>query len=541
MIPAAMAAFVVSMLSLLVCSWNHPLFPPDEGRYTQASVAMASGGGWLVPMRDGKPHLTKPPLAYWAQAICIRVLGKSELAARLPSMIAASATVALTLLAGWRFAGRRTGLLAAALLTAMPLQITIGFLATTDALLSLFWFGALVCGLTAIENGRAAWAWVMWACVALGLLVKGPLAFAPIGVLLIWLALSSRTALARRLRFWPGVPISVAPLAVWAALVWRSHPETKEIWYDQIVGRAIGTGDHNEPVWYYLPVFLAGLFPATTLMVLPWLNAPAAACGRFLRSGSTAALFALAVIVPLLMFSLVVGKLPSYLLPLCAPMALCGAIAIGGWLDGRHDRATTGFRPPETVLTLLFCAIGIAIAGFAALFIMSRERTWMAAPLLLPVIGAAWLLRRWKSGPRARAAPLGAWWLATMLGWMWLFQTINHLRAPSSARALVSEFRAAAGGRPPRVLVYGFRDETIEFYAGSPATTLGEPKDLIEAADQEPERTFVLVDASDRDWKAFQEHFGQALSRYGPAETRTLWRNRLVHVLRPLASSAPSG
>ncbi len=50
------------------------IYEPDEGRYTATAINMLKSGDWLVPTVDGEhPHLTKPPITYWALAASMGV------------------------------------------------------------------------------------------------------------------------------------------------------------------------------------------------------------------------------------------------------------------------------------------------------------------------------------------------------------------------------------------------------------------------------------------------------------------------------------
>ena len=65
------------------------IWEPDEGRYTATALNMLDRGDWLVPTLDGEtPHLTKPPITYWAIATCVEIFGRNEWAARIPGALA---------------------------------------------------------------------------------------------------------------------------------------------------------------------------------------------------------------------------------------------------------------------------------------------------------------------------------------------------------------------------------------------------------------------------------------------------------------------
>ncbi|MEK7867008.1 MAG: glycosyltransferase family 39 protein, partial [Planctomycetota bacterium] len=93
-----------------------PLAETSEGRYASIAAAMSDSGDWVVPRYNGSPHLEKPPLTYWLAAASIRLLGKTELAVRLPVLLAAIGLVLATAWLGAALFGARTGLLAAAML-----------------------------------------------------------------------------------------------------------------------------------------------------------------------------------------------------------------------------------------------------------------------------------------------------------------------------------------------------------------------------------------------------------------------------------------
>src|SRR5438552_3914344 len=137
---------LLCLASLWLTAFDQPLFAPDEGRYGTVSMHMEQGGSWIVPMRDAQPHLTKPPLTYWLQALSLLAFGHNEFALRLPSLVAASLTLLLAARFGWQLAGPRVGAAAAAALSVMPLFAAVSHLAITDPLLTLFWFAALMFG-----------------------------------------------------------------------------------------------------------------------------------------------------------------------------------------------------------------------------------------------------------------------------------------------------------------------------------------------------------------------------------------------------------
>jgi len=67
--------WLVAVLLLIAFAFqgSRAIWEPDEGRYTGASLNMLVSGDWLLPTVDGEhPHLTKPPMIYWAVASSFR-------------------------------------------------------------------------------------------------------------------------------------------------------------------------------------------------------------------------------------------------------------------------------------------------------------------------------------------------------------------------------------------------------------------------------------------------------------------------------------
>jgi len=110
---------------------------------------------------------THPPLHYLILHFWMGVFGKSEIAVRLPSVLASVGAVTLTFLLGRRVAGERVGILAAVLLAFSPFQVTSAQEARMYPFLTLFAVGGAYALTLALEEG-ARRAWIAYAaCLAL--------------------------------------------------------------------------------------------------------------------------------------------------------------------------------------------------------------------------------------------------------------------------------------------------------------------------------------------------------------------------------------
>src|SRR5205823_8303512 len=122
----------VTVIPLLCGLGAWPLIEPDEGRNAEVAREMLASGQWSVPHFNGLPYLDKPVLLFWMIAGAFRALGVSELAARLPSVVGALATVLLTYDLVRVLAGRRRALLAAAVLATAPMVLAYARLVIFD-------------------------------------------------------------------------------------------------------------------------------------------------------------------------------------------------------------------------------------------------------------------------------------------------------------------------------------------------------------------------------------------------------------------------
>jgi 4-amino-4-deoxy-L-arabinose transferase-like glycosyltransferase len=144
----------------------------NEGLRARLAWEAFAGGGWLVPTLYGEPHLTKPPGMSLLIALCSLPAGQvTPLTARLPSVLAGAAAVALV---GWAVgrAFARAGWLAAAILPCAPAWLDRVPSAEID-MVQLAWVTASLVFLSrAVEDGRFRWWLAALLCVAGGFFTK---------------------------------------------------------------------------------------------------------------------------------------------------------------------------------------------------------------------------------------------------------------------------------------------------------------------------------------------------------------------------------
>ena len=329
--PRPARAWLLVCAASLACSLAialaFPLVDPDEGRNAEVAAEMAAGGDVVVPHLAGVPYLDKPPGLFALSALAIRAFGRHPFAARLPSILAALATLLLLAraartLEGDDHAWRTMALFAAAPLAAVLSAYVIFDMPLTACVTAVWTLGAIELERGPSPGRRAA----MALAVAAGVLVKGPvmLAWALGGSATAALLLKDRAPL-RWLAWAPGWLLTLGPPAVWFALALRRHPEyahyafLEESW-ERMTTRSFA---REQPWWFVPVVFVGGAVPWSLLT--PW-RAPASRAAR---------LAAAYVLFAAVFFSLSHSKLVTYLLPAFPALAWWAAEC---WRGGGRPR-----------------------------------------------------------------------------------------------------------------------------------------------------------------------------------------------------------
>jgi 4-amino-4-deoxy-L-arabinose transferase-like glycosyltransferase len=333
--------------SLLYTALSFHLFEPDEGRYAQIPREMLARGDWIVPHLQGEPYLDKPPLFYWLVMLSYMTFGVHAWSARLVPALAVHATIVATYVIGRRSLGIRPALCGAIVLTLAPGFLGIGRLLVLDALLALCVTTSLLCAFEAVRRERLAWGWWIASATAcgLGVLTKGPIAqillWPP---LLAYLVLNRTPRLSARAVLGFFLVTSAVVLPWYAAICIRKPSFLVYFLWQHNVLRFLTPFDHLQPVWYFAPIVLAGLLPATLLSASFVKFLLASDRATALHRPTELGFFLLAGGWCLAFFSLSGSKLPTYILP-CYPMlslALGYFLAVRGWTEQRWVRGVGG-------------------------------------------------------------------------------------------------------------------------------------------------------------------------------------------------------
>ena len=306
------------------------LFDRDEPRYAKATSEMIASGNYIEPTFNGDYRLHKPPAIYWLMSASVKLLGRSELAFRMPSILATLATLLVLGRIGRRLA--IGGAWPMMILAGSAMMMLAGTWAITDAALLCTIAMAMVLFVDDCLRGpswpRTLLAGLVWGA---SLLVKGPVGVAIIlaSILLTWLMGRGHTKLGRGyvLHLLAMLVISIGALLAWAIPVnIATDGKLLEVVHREFVQRLFEPmtrhgGDYFAAMPIYVPALIVGFFPWIGLLPA---STSATLGGRI--GGRVGRAVLIGWTVPtFIMMSLVATRLPHYILPMFPALALAAA------------------------------------------------------------------------------------------------------------------------------------------------------------------------------------------------------------------------
>lgn len=175
--PAALLVLAGSLAWFLVGTAGIPLIDRDEPMIAEVARQMVHRGEYLAPHLPAweERSIFKPPGAMWLMAASFKILGVTEFAARLPSVLCSALTVTILFVAAARRWGRAAGIVAAVAMAVPLLPALVGRMVLTEPLLVLLATIVLLCLERSLRGGAPLWVKAaMWIALGLTLPVKGP-------------------------------------------------------------------------------------------------------------------------------------------------------------------------------------------------------------------------------------------------------------------------------------------------------------------------------------------------------------------------------
>lgn len=525
----------------------------EEGRRLLPARSMLETGEWVEPRIWDRPYLAKPPLFYWCVAATaggLRALGLdglgrleradlrlaldgtrlppdaviarigpeplpplapvSPLAARLPSVLAAAATVALVYLLCRRSLGAVASTVAAGCVASAPALLGKATLGEIELVLALLCFAGTAAAWLG-QRGPLAWSALGGVLIGAAVLAKGPIAYAfALPPVLAAAALDGerrgRALAAAAL----AAALSLAVPGAWLALLLAGRGDggaVGEAWAGELGrGGFGGLAVYLADRWRLLYGVLLGWLPATLLALAGWRACRRTPLGRFA---------ALAVACGLVLLFAWPGVRARYALPLLPWVGVLAGVA----LERSHCARRVGFQAARALSFVLLFPLVLGVP--LVLFVLAKDphavtalpSAWGGAfvALALAAVGAARL-----RGARTAGAALLALALFALAGRLVERTLIEPAKAHQRQRALgAAVLRLAAGDGAATVRVGLWSQFNLLYYTGWRARWADGPDDV------EPGQLWVSSSAA------------------GPPGPAEVWEPLCVPVGRPAAGGRP--
>ena len=471
--PPIIAAIVLSITFIGLGSVK--LFDVDEAVFAEATREMVQSGNLITPTYNGENRYDKPILFYWLMAASYELFGINEFAARFPSALGGILLCLAMYLMVLKLFDKKDGLYAVVVMALSPFFFIYSHAAVTDMVLTLFITLSLFSFYLSLNQGRR-YIYGLYLFSALAFLTKGLIGVVfPFGIAAAYVLFSRKPGGIKNILSPVGIFIFLLVSAPWysAQIAVNGREFIREFFIKHHFMRYTGViSGHRGPLYYYLPVLIAGLFPWISFMPGGIRNVFAGkeslpGNGKGGRRDFLLFCFIWFVFV-LAFFSFSVTKLPNYILPALPAASILVLSGMDTWerfanismgtvsllLSGTFlilgpRLAGLGINDPVLTYGFALIALSLAIAGFYSL--LSRKRLYGVMALLTALF---------LSVMSFKALPYAGDYLQ---GTLYRYSIYAKDNLPDKAG----------------IITYGINNPSIVFYSGRNIVEAGSRKDLL--------------------------------------------------------------
>ena len=405
---------------LLLCGLSaDPPVEHRELRIFRVISGMQETGDYWVPRMHGRPHLTKPPLYYWAGAACSALSGLPQrIAFRLPAVLCALLVLLLTYWLCHSLQMAPVALPAVLILTCFHEFYLNGRAANYDMMLAAFVLLTVASFHRYLSGDRGIWLVAASGGMLLALLAKATPAllfiYAPVVAMAIGMG---RLTVLRRPAVILGllvVPLGLC-LAWYALLLWKV-PEASAVFHREgllpfgVEAKGNTTEHFRSPLFYAYKIFKIA---APAFLLFPLLLRRLIGARWYRDFPASLRWVALSLLIILVVFSAIPQKQENYLMPALPFLAMLMGDSIVHRGSGRYERAA--LQLACGAMALLFVLAAPASLFFFGAVLQKRAAAVTAALICITLAVRLTLTLRSRRAVAGLVTATCGWWFCVGL------------------------------------------------------------------------------------------------------------------------------
>ncbi len=266
---------VIALLALisLTRGISGDIYIVDEARNAECAREMLESGNYIVPTYNYKLRTDKPPLHYYFMMASYSLFGVSEWSVRLFSVIFGCLTILISYFFSKRWFGIKAGIWTAIVLLS-SIHFSIQFhMSVPDPYLIFFITAALFLFYDALQTQSILKSYLMYTCIALGTLAKGPIAIALPGLIMLLFLIFTKQLSFKNI--WKLRPLEGIFIVALIALPWyiAVHQQTNGAWtqgffFEHNMDRFSNTKEGHGGTFLIAPLFvILGMLPFSAFFI----------------------------------------------------------------------------------------------------------------------------------------------------------------------------------------------------------------------------------------------------------------------------------
>ena len=363
---------------------SYVLIDVDETRYVAIAREMLERKNWLAPYFNGEYFFEKPPLYFWMLMLSFKFFGfVSEFSARIFIVLTSLFGVLYTYILVRKIISHRVAVIASAILSTSFFYLLLSHIAIIDIVLSVFIMSSIFSGFLTLyvqdKNKKYFW-WLAYMFSGLAVLAKGIPGVALPSMILFFIFLITKNLkeLFKPINIIPGIVIFLLFTLPWHIAMLKMYGR---LFFDTYVikhhiARFLDSENlgRKQPFLFYVPVIFTAVFPWSFVLVAYIVKAIKSIgtkiknnifntfIDKSMNFDSITVFCWIYIGVTFIFFSTASTKLPTYILPMLAPLSILMGIY---WYQYLYENKNNkGISKANTIFAvfLVLAAIGLLIA-----------------------------------------------------------------------------------------------------------------------------------------------------------------------------------